>query len=254
MATAKAPDRLHPFRIIRDGLQIVLTRPLQLFGLAGIAVFIATGLDMLVARLISSPDLANILGVAIQAGGSALAAVAVTRVVLAQADGRELGVAEAYRAAGPAALRVFGASLLVSIGVLIGFVLFVVPGLWLATLWIVAVPAAIVEDLPPLSAVRRSSQLTRGNRWPALVLVILSVAVGTGLGLLLALLIGIPLGWFAGPEAVETATGYTHFGQVLESVGVAVQVVLSSTFAALTWHRLREIWRGAARRAAASAA
>jgi hypothetical protein len=80
------------------------------------------------------------------------------------------------------------------------------------------------------------------------------VAVGTGLGLLLALLIGIPLGWFAGPEAVETATGYTHFGQVLESVGVAVQVVLSSTFAALTWRRLREIWRGAGRRAAVSAA
>ncbi|WP_159711737.1 glycerophosphoryl diester phosphodiesterase membrane domain-containing protein [Geminicoccus flavidas] len=254
MATAKAPDRLYPFRIIRQGLQIVLTRPLQLFGLAGIAVFVATGLDMLAARLIASSDLANILGFVIQASGSAMAAVAVTRVVLAQADGRELGVAEAYRAAGPAALRVFGASLLVSIGVLIGFVLFVVPGLWLATLWIVAVPAAIVEDLPPLSAVRRSSQLTRGNRWPALVLVILSVAVGTGLGLLLALLISIPVGWFAGPEAVETATGYTHFGQVLESVGVAVQVVLSSTFAALTWHRLREIWRGAGHRAAASAA
>jgi hypothetical protein len=247
MATAapgRPPGRLHPGRIIQQGLRIILKEAGLLFGLAVIAVFAATALDLLVQAMLAPGDLAHILGVIIQATGSAVAAVAVTRAVLAHADGREIGFAEAFHALGPSAFRVFGTSFLISLGVLAGMVLFVVPGLWLATLWIVAVPAAIVEELSPIAAARRSSQLTRGNRWPAFALVLLSVVVGVGLGLLLAVLIGLPVGLLAGPEAVETSEGYTRFGQLLESLGVVVQSVMSATFAALAWRRLREIWAG----------
>ncbi|WP_027133275.1 glycerophosphoryl diester phosphodiesterase membrane domain-containing protein [Geminicoccus roseus] len=242
-APGRPQGRLHPGQIIRDGIQVILKEPGLLFGLAVIAIFAATALDLLVQALLPPGDLSHVLGVIIQASGSAVGMVAVTRAVLAHADGGQIGFGEAFHALGPSAFRVFGTSFLISIGVLIGMVLFVVPGLWLATLWIVAVPAAIVEELSPLSAARRSSQLTRGNRWPALVLVILSVVVGVGLGLAIALLIGLPVGMFVGADAIETESGgYTRFGQVLESVGVVVQTVLSSTFAALTWRRLREIW------------
>lgn len=232
------PDRLRPYRIIRQGLGIIAKEPGLLFGLATIAIFAATALDLLVQLLLDADSLGHLLGGVIQAAGSAVAAVAVTRAVLAKADGREIGFAEAFDAMGASAFRVFGTSFLVSMGVLLGIILFVIPGVWLATLWIVAVPAAIVEELGPVSAVTRSTRLTRGNRWPALVLVLFSAMVGVALGLGIALLVSL----FAGPEVVETSAGHTRFGQVLESVGIAVQAVLSSTFAALTWRRLHEIW------------
>jgi hypothetical protein len=245
MATAtpgRPPGRLQPFRIIKDGARIILHQPFLLFGLASIAIFAATALDLAIQAFLPAGDLSHLLGVIVQAGGQAVATVAVTRAVLAHADGREIGFAEAFHAMGPSAFRVFGTSFLLSIAILAGMIMFVIPGLWLATLWIVAVPAAIVEELDPVAAARRSSQLTRGNRWPALVLVVLSVAAGLGLGLAVALLIGWPIGQLVGPEAAQTDRGYTRFGQTLESVGVVVQAVLSSTFAALTWRRLREIW------------
>src|SRR5258707_3650383 len=49
--------------------------------------------------------------------------------------------------------------------IVIGFVLIIVPGLILLTIWSVAVPAVVIERPPGLAALGRSRELVRGNGW-----------------------------------------------------------------------------------------
>lgn len=49
--------------------------------------------------------------------------------------------------------------------VTIGWVALLVPGIIIAVRTIVAVPVCLLEDLPPMAALRRSQTLTKGHRW-----------------------------------------------------------------------------------------
>ena len=62
----------------------------------------------------------------------------------------------------PAAL---GVAILSGLGIVIGLVLLVVPGLYLATLWAVAVPVIVIERAGVGGSFSRSSELTDGRRW-----------------------------------------------------------------------------------------
>jgi hypothetical protein len=81
-----------------------------------------------------------------------------------------------------AAWPVFGSLILVafiaSIGIVIGFVLLIVPGLILLTIWSVAAPVVVLERPPGLGALARSRNLVRGNGWQAFgVIFILTVLI-----------------------------------------------------------------------------
>jgi len=109
-----------------------------------------------------------------------------------------------------AVVPVLGSLIFVAIvaGILIvlGFVLIIVPGLILLTIWSVAVPAVVIEKPPGLKALGRSRELVRGNGWQVfgvilvlyfLVLVV-SVAVqatgnslSTGVGIVVAVIVGV---------------------------------------------------------------
>ncbi|MDQ6751701.1 MAG: hypothetical protein M3Z33_13250 [Actinomycetota bacterium] len=77
---------------------------------------------------------------------------------------------------------------LIAVGILggiaeaIGFVLLIVPGCILITIWAVVAPVVVVERKSPLEAFGRSRQLVRGNGWQVfgvlVVLFLLQVVVG----------------------------------------------------------------------------
>jgi hypothetical protein len=109
-----------------------------------------------------------------------------------------------------AVVPVLGSLILVAVvaGVLIvvGFILIIVPGLILLTVWSVAVPAVVLERPPGLRALGRSRELVRGHGWQVfgviLVLYFLVVVVsvvleaagnsaGTGVGIVVAVIVGI---------------------------------------------------------------
>jgi len=63
---------------------------------------------------------------------------------------------------------------------MLGFILLVVPGLILCTIWFVGLPACIVEQLGPWTSLRRSLGLTRGHRWKVFGLTLLLLVPGLG--------------------------------------------------------------------------
>jgi hypothetical protein len=90
--------------------------------------------------------------------------------------------------------------------VLLGFILLIVPGLILITLWSVAAPVVVLERPPGLAALGRSRELVRGNGWQVFgVIIVLDVLVavvagaieagaetaGTGAGIVVTVVVGI---------------------------------------------------------------
>jgi uncharacterized membrane protein len=81
---------------------------------------------------------------------------------------------------------IFGISILYSLGVLLGLVLLVVPGILWAMSWLVVGPVRVVEGARVSDCFGRSAELTKGYRWKILLLVlaVLVAAIVLGVALL----------------------------------------------------------------------
>jgi hypothetical protein len=102
-------------------------------------------------------------------------------------DGRvDMSIGETVQAARPYLWSVVGASILAGIAITIGFILIIVPGLYLITIWAVIVPVIVIEGSGAMASFGRSRQLVRGHGWHVfgtLVLVyIILLVVGLVLG------------------------------------------------------------------------
>lgn len=89
-----------------------------------------------------------------------------TRAVVAEADGRRVGLVECVRAAMVVILPLIVLSILSSLAIGLGLALLIVPGLMLLISWYVATPVLIEERTGIFAALQRSSDLTEGARWP----------------------------------------------------------------------------------------
>jgi hypothetical protein len=86
-------------------------------------------------------------------------------VVQALARGEEPTVGAALRIAAPRLPAALGAVLLYTLGVALGLVALVVPGIWLGTRWYFAAQATVVDGLGPVDALRRSAEVVDTRWW-----------------------------------------------------------------------------------------
>ena len=113
-------------------------------------------------------------------------------------------------------LPILGCVILLSLGIAIGFVLLIIPGVMLLVRWSVAVPACVLEGLGPVASLGRSAALTRGHRWKIfgilLLIWIASLIIGSLVGLLTR-----PMGTTANlfGNFLWTAVWASYYGNVL---------------------------------------
>ena len=90
-------------------------------------------------------------------------------------DGRaDRSVGETYRTVQPRLPAVIAAGVLAAIAIGIGFLLLIVPGLFLLTIWSMLVPVIVIEGRAAGEAFTRSREVVRGNGWSVLGLIIVT--------------------------------------------------------------------------------
>lgn len=110
-----------------------------------------------------------------------------------------------YRMNNPARFAsMWGANWLSTLGILLGAILLIVPGLYLAARWFLASPVVLAEDINAGAGLRRSWELTKPSAWPILgsfVLIFVPMfVVGVGVSLYLediAPMLSLAIGYVA---------------------------------------------------------
>lgn len=146
---------------------------------AGLVFGVVSLADAFAAR--RSTGATTLVSVILSLVGGLLVQGALVEVVRDLHEGREPGTIGAYYTRTRGRLgTLFGASLLYGVGVAIGFILLVIPGLIAVARWSLIVPLVVIERLGVGEAFSRSSRLVKGQTGRVLALVVVS-AIITGL-------------------------------------------------------------------------
>jgi hypothetical protein len=151
---------------------------------AGVLLPVAFGLFLIVAvvnAILAGSLILLPLALAVSVVAGTLYQGMVVGLVSDVQDGRrDSSVEDLVRSTGPVVLPLIGAGILAGLGIGIGFLLLIVPGLILLTIWSVIAPVIVVERAGVIEAFGRSRELVRGNGWQVfgvIVAVFLIVAV-----------------------------------------------------------------------------
>ena len=97
---------------------------------------------------------------------------------------RDSSMGDLFNQAMPFVLPLIGAGILSGIGVGIGFILLIVPGLILLTIWAVIAPVIVIESSGVFAAFGRSRELVRDNGWPVFGVIIVAFLIAAIGGLI----------------------------------------------------------------------
>lgn len=173
--------------------------PWTQFGVMGLAV-----LGMVLVSLLAVPL------------GQGALTIAVSRRYLNE----PVAVADAYRSIGTRWGVLIATVALVGLAVTVGTVFCVIPGVWLAILWMFAAPIIAIEGLGPIAAMKRSMALIEGEWWRCF-----------GTYMLLSLLTGLITSAASWPITILTTLTLMEKNLPLaqainQGVGVAVSIVV----------------------------
>ncbi len=202
---------------------------------AGVLLPVAFGLFLIVAvinAILAGSLILVPLALAVSVVAGTLYQGMVVGLVSDVQDGRrDSSVEDLVRSTGPVILSLIGAGILAGIGIGIGFLVLIVPGLILLTIWSVIAPVIVVERSGAIDAFGRSRQLVRGNGWQVFgVIVVVFIIVAVVQGILGAIGSGI-----------SGSLGVLILFNVISSTITAPVVAL---VAAVIYFGLREIEQG----------
>jgi hypothetical protein len=152
-----------------------------------IAFAIYLGAAIIVLLLSLAGSVGAFIGVIFNLIAAFLVQAALVKAVQDVRDGRaDLDLGETVRAALPYVLPVAVASILASIGIAIGFILIIVPGLILLTFWSLIVPSIVIGGEGITGSFSKSWRTVRGYAWHVfgtyvlvfLILIVFDIVLG----------------------------------------------------------------------------
>jgi len=161
------------------------------FLLIAFVIYVITAI--LVALLSLAGVVGAILGAILGFAATYVVQASLIKAVQDVRDGRvDLDLSETVQAASPYILPVIGAAILAGIGITIGFILLIVPGLILLTFWCLIIPFIVLGGSGVFASFGNSWRTVRGYAWRVfgtyvlvfLILITFSIVLGLILGLL----------------------------------------------------------------------
>ena len=123
------------------------------------------------------------------------------------------------------------------LGMTLGMVLLIVPGIIVALMWSVVVPALVVEHTGIRDAFGRSRELTRGHRGKIFLLLLMYFVLAVGVGLVIRPLLGVSV---LAPNVGQMGVAY----MVIEWLSRVVLALISSVGATAIYYELRLVKEG----------
>jgi uncharacterized membrane protein len=229
--------------IISSSFGALANNPLATFGIAFLfsslpqllfSAFIGTSLIMADRSSTVATVVVSIASYVVFLLLSMLTQGALVRATVAHAEGERASLAQCLGTGLSSAVPLIGLVLLMIIGLMVGFALFVVPGIILYLMWSVAVPALVAEEQGVFAAFSRSRALTKGARWKIFGLQLLLLV----LLILFTMILGIA-GLAGGLTSVATATSPAPVVLVLSAVSNTLLVAFWSVAQANLYLSLR---------------
>jgi uncharacterized membrane protein len=216
----------------------VFGRHLWLFILLSAAVVVpadlivqGVGLEMLTSSYDESPDVAETLVPAIVEFLVVVPIIAAICIYALHqiAAGERPPAGEVFVAGFEAFTPLFFAVLLAALGIALGFVIFVVPGIYLAIRWYFVPQAVVIEGARGAGALSRSGQIVTGYWWRTFGLVLLANVAIVIPGLILVL----PFG------AIAESTDRAVWQLVGSTIATSVTTPFVALFSTLLYYDLR---------------
>jgi hypothetical protein len=114
-------------------------------------------------------------------------------------DGRaDLSLSETFEAAKARLGAVAVAGILAGLGIIIGLILFIVPGLVFMTWWAVIIPVVVLENKSAGESFSRSRELVRGHGWGVFGVIVLVILLLIGFQIVLSLILSPVADWLQG--------------------------------------------------------
>jgi hypothetical protein len=200
---ASGPRKIEIGRVLRESFTIYGE---NLGPLLGVGILVSVSFGIVIGLLNDEGGvLAQFIATVLQLVAGALYTGFVVRLVQDVRDGkRDSSVGELISGATPFLGSLIVFSVLSGLGIGIGFVLLIIPGLFLLTIWSVGAPAIVVEGKGGLEAFSRSHELVKGRGWDVfgvIVCVILIIIASA----IVAAAIGAAVGGVVGAIIVASA-------------------------------------------------
>jgi hypothetical protein len=134
-------------------------------------------------------------------------------------------------------------ALLMSLGIMLGMVLLIVPGIILSIMWIVALPARVVENTGITESFGRSRDLTRNNRWKIFGLFVIYIILATVISMLVMLPVGAA-GYSAGQSGAIGAGSASIIAVVFNVIATVLTAIVSAAGVSAIYFELRKSKEG----------
>jgi hypothetical protein len=111
-------------------------------------------------------------------------------------DGRaDLSLGDTFTRVRPQLGAIVVAGLLAGLGIVVGLLLLIVPGLVLMTWWVLVIPVVVLERSPAGAAFSRSRELVRGYGWNVFGVIVLAILLLLGFEIVLSIVLSPLDGW-----------------------------------------------------------
>lgn len=161
----------------------------------------------------------------------------VTHTVVADLQGRKASLGESVGVALKSFWVLLAVGIVAGLGMALGLILLIVPGILLFLVWLVAGPVVVAEGAGIGRALQRSRDLTRNHRWWLLLLAVVYLVISWVIGIMAGIAGMVSTGF-------ELDAGVNFVTLVLGPVTQAISTLLWAAIIAATYVELRTVKEG----------